>query len=203
VSGTAFPIATTLEDRVARLELRAELHDLAARYCTAVDDRDLDAVLTLFTEDGSFGHQTDGGVKGHEAIRAHYIERLSGLEYSYHYFHQQLITGWDGADQATGIVSAQAEMGFDGELLVAAMRYHDTYRRVDGAWRFADRRLHFFYFLPADELVAGHLTGPRKRWPGTPSMADLPQTLESYERFHSSDELDESDRTRQLAAKGA
>jgi len=174
--------ALTLEERVERIEAKSEIADLVTRYGMAVDDRDIEAVAELFTVDGSFGHQDDPGVAGRDAIKRYYRDRLDGLVYSYHFTHNHLID-YDGGDEATGVVSSHAEMGHDGDLKIAAMRYHDTYRRVDGRWCFARRRLAFFYFLPAPDLVAGHYHELRKRWPGEPMMADLPESLDSYREF--------------------
>ncbi|MGB3412393.1 MAG: nuclear transport factor 2 family protein [Microthrixaceae bacterium] len=172
----------SIEQRLERVEVRAELEDLVTRYSMAVDDRDLDAVLELFTPDASFGHKSDPGIVGHEAIRKHYQNRLGGLVYSYHYAHNQLIE-WNGGDDATGEVNAHAEMAFPDNLVIAALRYHDTYRRVDGVWRFARRDQSFYYFLPAKDLVAGDYATGRKRWPGPALEAELPDSLATYSKF--------------------
>lgn len=174
--------ARSVEERLEQLEVRADIGDLVTRYCIAVDDRDIEGVADLFTEDGSFGHQSDPGVVGREAIREHYTERLSGLVYSYHFAHNNIVD-FSGGDEATGVVNAHAEMGFEGALTIAALRYHDTYRRVDGMWRFARRRLSFFYFLPAADLVAGDYATLRKRWPAPAIEADLPESLDTYRAF--------------------
>ena len=177
------PGERSLAERIERLEVRAELEDLVTRYSMAVDERDLDTVVALFTPDAVFGHPSDPDVVGHDMIRAHYRSRLSGLVYSYHYAHNQLIE-WDGGDEATGEVNAHAEMAFPGTLVVAALRYHDTYRRTDGVWRFARRDQSFYYFLPATELVAGDYAERRKRWPPGPALeADLPDSLDTYRDF--------------------
>jgi len=172
----------SLAERIERLEVRADLEDLVTRYSMAVDDRDLDGVLALFTPDASFGHKSDPGIVGHDRIRAHYRDRLSGLVYSYHYAHNQLVE-WNGGDEATGEVNAHAEMAFPDKLVIAALRYHDTYRRIDGEWRFASRDQSFYYFLPATELIAGDYAERRKRWPGPALDAELPDSLSSYREF--------------------
>ena len=172
----------SLEARIERLEARSLIEDLVTRYGMAVDDRDIPAVGELFTEDGRFGHQDEAGVTGRDAIMAVYAERLRGQEYSYHFSHNHLVEHL-GADEATGVVNAHAEMGYLGEVLLGAMRYHDRYRRIDGRWHFAERRMSFFYLMPAAELWAGNLTELRKQWPGRPEAADLPQSLPSYRQF--------------------
>ena len=173
----------SLVERIERLEVRAELQDLVTRYSMAVDERDLDTVIDLFTPDATFGHPSDPHIEGPEQIRAHYRSRLTGLVYSYHYAHNQLIE-WNGGDEATGEVNAHAEMAFPGKLVIAALRYHDTYRRTDGVWRFAARDQSFYYFLPVADLAAGDYTEGRKRWPPGPALeADLPDSLDTYRDF--------------------
>lgn len=169
--------------RVRRLETHAELEELVTRYCMAVDDRDLDAIVELFTPDGSFGHEGAEVATGAAAIRAFYAERLSGIPYSIHYPHTQLVTIVDD-EKADGVVVAQAEMGrLDAPPLRAAMRYHDTYRLHDGRFRFARRSLQFWYFAPVDEIDRGRWGAERVRWPGPPRPADLPDSLQSFAMF--------------------
>ena len=172
----------SLEARIEALEVRTALEDLVARYGMAVDDRDIRGVGELFTDDGRFGHQEEAGVVGRDAVMSVYAERLRGQEYSFHFSHNHLIE-YRGGDEATGVVNAHAEMGYQGEVLLGAMRYRDRYRRVEGRWCFAERRMSFFYLMPAAELWAGNLTEFRKQWPGRPEAADLPQTLPSYRNF--------------------
>jgi ketosteroid isomerase-like protein len=107
----------TVEERLERLEVRAAIEDLVTRYGMVIDNRDMQGVADLFTEDGRFGHQDQAGVQGHDAIKAFYRERLQGQEYSYHFSHNQLVE-FTGGDEATGVVNAHAEMGFQGEVLV-------------------------------------------------------------------------------------
>ena len=172
----------SLIERVERLEVRAAIEDLVTNYGMVIDNRDMDGVAALFTEDGRFGHQDQPGVVGHDAIKVFYRERLSGQEYSYHFSHNQLVD-YDGGDTATGVVNAHAEMGFQGEVLVAAMRYHDDYRRDAGRWRFARRRLSFFYLMPAADLWVGNFGELRKQWPAPAIAADIPQSLDTYREF--------------------
>lgn len=163
-----------IETRLSHLEARFALNDLVARYCAAVDDRDLDALSNLFTPDGYFGHLDEGGAHGRAAIRDYYGGRLRAIPYSFHYPHSHTINVVD-AMSARGEVTAHAEMGrVDLPPLVAALRYTDDYRFQDGAWRFARRELRFFYFAPVNEVQAGLMGDLRVRWPGPPRAADLP-----------------------------
>jgi len=176
-------VSQSLEERVGRLEDRQELADLVTRYCIAVDDRDLDALIPLFTSDARMGH-ADGsaGGSGSDGIRRYYEERLKGVGACFHYWHSQLVD-FTGDDAASGVVLAHAEMAVDDQMVVGAIRYHDDYRREDGSWRFGARGLRFFYLMDATELPAAIHSPDRKRWPGPSEPAELPDSLETYRTF--------------------
>lgn len=183
VADPAVEADDTLAARVRQLEDRRELGDLVARYCIAVDDRDLDTLIPLFTSDARMGH-ADGsaGGTGEASIRRYYEERLSGVATCFHYPHAQLVDFVDD-DTATGVVLAHAEMAVDDQMVIAAIRYHDSYLREGGAWRFRERRLRFFYLMDVTELPTSIHGRDRKRWPGPPEPADLPDSLETYRSF--------------------
>ena len=46
-----------IEQRIARLEARAEIRELVAHYCFTIDARDIDGIGQCFTRDGSFRSQ--------------------------------------------------------------------------------------------------------------------------------------------------
>jgi hypothetical protein len=106
---------------------------------------------------------------------------------SNHVTHDRIIT-FDEADpdRATGIVLSHAEMNRKGAAMVAAIRYHDAYQRHEGRWKFAARRLSFFYYVSAaeyaDALGAG--LALRNRAYEHPSPADWPEPLESWKQYH-------------------
>lgn len=176
-------MSASVEERLRVLEDRRELEDLITRYCIAVDDRDLDALVPLFTSDASMGH-ADGsaGGTGTDGIRRYYEERLTGVGACVHYWHAQLVD-FTGPDAATGVVLAHAEMAVDDRMVVGAIRYHDDYRREGGEWKFQARRLRFFYLMDATELPSAIHSPDRKRWPGPAEAAELPDSLPSYQEF--------------------
>ena len=165
-------MTTDLEARIRNLEDRVELGDLIARYGRYVDDRDYEALGTLYSHDAVF--DTVGGPKtGHQAVLDYYRERLALFGPTYHYPHTQEIT-FTSADQAEGLVCAHAELAIDGEAVWVAIRYDDRYVREDGRWLFRERAVNFLYVMRLSELphTMGHEL--RKRWPGTdPEPADL------------------------------
>jgi uncharacterized protein (TIGR02246 family) len=170
------PIAAQL----GRLMDRAELQDLVNRYAMAVDDHDLAAVAGMYTEDACFVR------RGRTA--AGRAEVLSSLEKSMrrygptiHTTHA-LVISWDDENNARGVATGHAELALHGELMLAAYRYRDRYRREARGWRFAQRELRFIYGGPAaarPAIFAGEL---RLRWPDEPATAaDLPESLPTWD----------------------
>ncbi|WP_016691768.1 nuclear transport factor 2 family protein [Rhodococcus rhodochrous] len=162
----------TLTHRLARLEDRARIQDLIAAYAIAVDDRDLDALVSMFTEGGEF---VRSGVtsRGRDAIRAFYRGAMDRYVLTLHQPLSDLIS-LDG-DHARGLLTGRAELALDGTLVLASYRYADEYVRRGEGWLFARRDLRFHYAVPVDELNDGICADERIRWPGTsPRLGDLP-----------------------------
>ncbi len=165
-----------LEARLQRVEDTLAIAALVHAYSFAMDNHDLASALDLFTADGRF-RSADGmtDAQGQEALAADYRARFTRLAFSFHTTHDRTLA-FDSADAASGMVSAHAEAVHRGEAKVAAVRYHDQYRRcADGRWRFAERCMHFFYYLPASEYVAGLARRGRQRAYGDARDADLPE----------------------------
>lgn len=172
-----------LEQRIRRLEDRWELSDLVHEYGVAVDGRDMDALAQMFVRDAALAH-TDGVEAGRDAVMAYYRRRLGEYTTTYHYAHTQAVRFGAGDNEASGVVTAHAELSIGGEAVWIALRYNDEYVREDGRWRFRSRRQEFVYVLPLRELPSSIGDTLRKRWPGTaPAPAELPDGLETYRRF--------------------
>jgi hypothetical protein len=78
-------------------------------------------------------------------------------------------------------VTAHAEMGIEGRMILVGLRYHDAYvKGEDGRWRFSERETYFHYFMPADELPSRYSDEIRRTWPGQPLPADIPDGLDTY-----------------------
>lgn len=177
----------TLEQRIARLEARAEINDLVARYGLTVDDRDLDGLADLFTEDGAF-RSKDGvlDARGRAAVIEQYRERFAALGPCNHFTHDKIIAfDDDDPGRATGIVTSHAEVWRNGQAMLTALRYQDEYRRgADGKWRFADRLLSFFYYLPVTEYAEALGDPLRHRAYGDRRPADFPEALPTWRLYH-------------------
>jgi ketosteroid isomerase-like protein len=165
-----------LERRVRRLEDRAEISSLIARYGMAVDDHDIEEVGRCFTSDAVFepGGGRDDRIVGREAVLDFYRATFAGSGPSFHYAHTHSLE-FDGDDEAHGVLTAHAESAKGPDAYVMALRYRDRYRRENGRWAIAQRRLQFLYSMKLAELATGLAEELRVRRPGSPSgPAELP-----------------------------
>ena len=94
---------STLEERIRRLEDRAEIQDLVAAYFRAVDDDDYAVVARCFTPDAQFVASGFTGDRSREAVVAFLKLARSGMGQTVHTpnYVQIEFTG-DGA--ASGLV---------------------------------------------------------------------------------------------------
>lgn len=172
-----------LDQRLRRVEDRLEIADLQARYTLAIDVHDLARVGQLFAREGRF-RSADAVMEatGREAVCAQFAKRFEKLGFGFHVTHDHLIEldPLDG-DRATGMVSSHAEVVRQGEPMLVGMRYQDVYCREDGAWRFADRLLRFFYYLPLTEYARAIRTPDRMQAYGEARPADLPEGAPTYQ----------------------
>jgi ketosteroid isomerase-like protein len=175
----------SLEERVRVLEDRAELRELVTRYGLAVDDRDIETLASLFTLDARF-RSRDGVMNavGREAVVQQFRGRFGALGPTNHVAHEQICSCGAERDSASGIVTSHAEVWRNGRGFIAALRYEDSYRREDGRWRFADRLLSFFYYLPIDEYAKGLGERLRVRVYGDERPADFPEALPTWRTYH-------------------
>lgn len=150
-----------LARRIQRIEDRHALSELISRYGVAVDDRDFETVAGMYRDDSEFS-----GVRGLKAIMAYYKERLALYGPTYHYAHTHHFD-FESDLAASGVVSAHAEIGFDGKTVWMGLRYLDRYVRANGKWYFQSRMLKVRYALPLEELATAYGERLRRRWPGT------------------------------------
>lgn len=172
---------TEIAQRLRTIEDRLAIAELQARYALFIDDQDLERIAPLFAREGRF-RSADGvmDATGREAICAQFRGRFAALSFNFHVTHDHLIE-FDPADRdrATGIVSMHVEVVRNSTPMVVAARYYDAYLREDG-WRFADRLLRFFYYLPIDAYRAALLTRGRMQAYGDVRDADLPEGVPTF-----------------------
>ena len=164
-----------LAQQIQRVDDRQQLSELISRYGIAVDDRDFDTLSSLFAPDAQFQH-----VKGRDAVIAFYKIRTALFSTSTHYAHTWHFD-FSSETQASGVVSASAELCIQGQTVRLSLRYLDRYIKTTTGWVFQVRDIKFRYVLPLDQVAQGLDQPLRVRWPGTePRQADLPDLLQTY-----------------------
>ena len=129
---------------------RLAIRELFDAYAHCADRRDAEGQKALFTEDTGFLVYMDGEgseptqeLNGREALTP-VFDDLNRYEATTH-FNGQSTIALEG-DRATGESYCLAHHLYreDGErkLMVASLRYLDTFVKADGAWLFAERKLY-------------------------------------------------------------
>jgi hypothetical protein len=164
-----------LRDRVAALEARSAIGQLPIRYALAVDARDLDGWVSLFTPDVNLGRHGSGRA----ALRL-LIEPQ--LRWFYRSVHQIVGHEIDLIDESTarGRVYCRAEHEVGQRWVVMAICYLDDYRWVDGRWLFSRRReLHWYGTDLAEHPQAVGFDS----WGVSPGPPALPHAFGTWREF--------------------
>jgi ketosteroid isomerase-like protein len=129
---------------------RLAIRELFDAYAHCADRRDAEGQKSLFTEDTHFvvymegeGTEPTQELNGREALTP-VFEDLNRYETTTHFNGQSTVV-LEG-DRASGESYCLAHHLYteDGErkLMVASLRYLDTFVKRDGAWLFAERKLY-------------------------------------------------------------
>ena len=143
-------MTTITEITPAEQANRLAIRKLVDAYAHCADRRDADGQRSLFTEDTQFVVYMDGQgseptqvLDGREALTP-VFDGLNRYQATVH-FNGQSTIALDG-ERATGESYCIAHHLFteNGErkLMIAWLRYGDTFVKVDGAWLFAERKLY-------------------------------------------------------------
>jgi ketosteroid isomerase-like protein len=128
---------------------RLAIRELFDAYAHCADRRDAEGQMALFTEDTRFavymaGEGTDASyvLDGREALIPVFAD-LNRYEVTTHFNGQSTIV-LDG-DHATGesytIAHHLYHDGDERKIMIASLRYLDTFAKIDGRWYFAERSL--------------------------------------------------------------
>ena len=128
---------------------RLALRELFDAYAHCADRRDADGQKALFTEDTRFAVYMDGEgseptyvLQGRESLTP-VFDDLNRYEVTTH-FNGQSTVAIDG-DRATGEGYTIAHHVYTDEgtrkIMIASLRYLDTFAKLEGRWCFAERNL--------------------------------------------------------------
>jgi hypothetical protein len=164
-----------MERRLRRLEDRAELDDLVARYFLAADGDDLDGVGRCFTEGATFSSSGVVDATGRRAIVDFIAGARAHMGLTLHTPDYVLLT-FVSDDEARGLVGAHLELVVAGEPLFGAVRYEDRYARDAGGWRIASRDMRTIHIAPWETAGRSLASDLPVRWPGSePAPSDFPR----------------------------
>jgi hypothetical protein len=177
--------AEDLDARLERLELRAEITELLARYCRALDTRDRDLFDTVFAAQVRFRRTADGTFdSGRDALWSYIMAILGPMGPTLHTSTNSLEVSVDG----DGVISSQhvglAEHAVDDELVRAALTYRHGYRREVGeGLRIVSRLVEPWYFARASDLQR-HYGSRRGYWWRGDAPPTLPESSPAWQAFH-------------------
>ncbi len=144
-------MAKSLEQKIQELTDREEIKELTARYCWHVQHSEGEAIARLFTDDGVLeGTQAEfKAVRGMPALLKFY-GAITPAESPVPFIHNHIIE-IDGDNDSHGTCTIDARFTRKGESILGAGWYEDKYRRVNGKWRFAVRKISFHHSVPLKE----------------------------------------------------
>jgi len=130
---------------------RLAIRELVETYAHCADRRDANRQMSLFTEDAHFvvymnakDPKPSQELHSREALAAVFAD-LNKYAATMHFVGQSTILTLT-VDRGTGEAYCLAHhLTIEGEkrrLMIAALRYHDTFVKVEGTWLFAERLLY-------------------------------------------------------------
>jgi len=130
---------------------RLAIRELVETYAHCADRRDANGQMSLFTEDAHFvvymnakDPKPSQELHSREALAALFAD-LNKYAATMHFVGQSTILTLT-VDRGTGEAYCLAHhLTIEGEkrrLMIAALRYHDTFVKVEGTWLFAERLLY-------------------------------------------------------------
>lgn len=164
-----------LAARVQRLEDTLEIQQLPIRYAIAIDERDVNTWVSLFTPDVRVGPEA----VGRDALRDWISPRLRLFYRSMHQIvgHRVELVDYE---HAVGNVYCHAEHEVGDRWIVMAIRYDDSYRKIDGHWYFERRKENQWYVADLNEYpqAVGF-----NSWHGAPVGRSLPRPTSTWAAF--------------------
>lgn len=130
-------------------EDRWEIHDLLARYCTAIDNHELELLKTVFTDTAKLDYGPGDNYNGYSGVGADwFIEYARAASASigtgFHDLGTSLVEATaDGARGQTYVTGLHTGLPpLDDEVFGVIGWYIDVFARTDEGWRITERTFH-------------------------------------------------------------
>ncbi len=147
---------TGLETRIQRIEDIEAIKKLRAKYCYAVDEKRLDDVMTLFSDNAKLDFWPSHQCDMQEDIRRFYGESVpSRLPFFMHMAQNAVVDVEGETGTRVWYVLLPATSGQTGEATWSAGKYDETYVKIDGEWRFSSIKCSVYFSAPYQEGWAG------------------------------------------------
>ena len=128
---------------VQEMSDRLEIQDLFVRYCFAIDERDWDALDTVFTPDARIDYTETGGAKGTLAEIKAWLPKALGQFPAFQHMvaTTKLTLDGDAAISRTILFNPMVHSGEDGvpKTFFIGLWYRDRLVRTEAGWRIAER----------------------------------------------------------------
>jgi len=140
-----------LQARLRRLEDTEAIRNLKSRYAQLCDrNYSPDQLANLFTEDAVWDGAAFGVFRGREQIRAFFAGVSRQITWALHYMAGPEITINSDGETASGCwylfepcTMTQRNNPGTKEPVLQMAKYEDSYRRVDGVWKFAHVKIEY------------------------------------------------------------
>lgn len=138
-----------LEVKLAELVTKSEIQDLRYSYWYAILDKEVDRLVSLFTEDIVLEYGFGIVLEGRQAAHDFFTQLLgdAGLVY-------QVPRGANGLIDLTSDTTGKGRWMVEAITLrhgedtgsLASVQYFEEYRKVDGEWKLSRMKNEYFYF---------------------------------------------------------
>ena len=147
-----------IEAAVRELLDREAIRDTLYRYASSIDVKDWAGLRSVFTSDAAITMVGGAQTQGADAIVEYIKHRCRKRGWQHHLlsvYHIDL--KGDEASALTYHTSHQTTDGKPEQILQLVARYRDRLRRIDGAWKIAEKQMELGWYEERLRVSAGDL----------------------------------------------
>ena len=144
-------MAKSIDQIVTELADREAIRELPAQYCDCVWRTDVEGMVDLFTENGSFSitaRDEETTTTGRANLHKMYKEALASVT-PRPYIHNHVVD-LQGANHATGRCYVELRDASNDMKWIGTGYYHDDYAKVGDRWKFQSRKFKAVRFDPRE-----------------------------------------------------
>jgi SnoaL-like domain len=144
-------MAKSIDQIVTELADREAIRELPLRYCDDVWRTDVEGIVDLFTEDGSFSitaRDAETTTTGRANLLKMYKEALASVT-PRPYIHNHVVD-LKGGNHATGRCYVELRDASNDMKWIGTGYYHDDYAKVGDQWKFQSRKFKAVTYNPRE-----------------------------------------------------